>query len=544
MKMSYRSLVLAIVATLVALAIATYLFLPFAELRPVADLRRLLFAPPPLRAYGIDIHQTSVSGVSSGGAMAVQMHVAHSSIMRGVGVIAGVAYDCTDSDLPWAGRFLRGVEVCLAGSAGADAAFSINRTTLAAGITGAIDPPANLAGQKVWLFSGYNDGLVRREAMNAVAGYYDQYVNHDHVFYKTNHHAPHALVTDDYGGACLGFNDQYINNCGYDAAGRLLEHIYGRMNPRSGSASGSVLEFDQSEFAGGMNPKSIGLADKGYVYVPTACLPQNQPQTCRVHVVFHGCLQYAGNPKVKRAVVEHGGYNKWADTNRLIVLYPQTVATNGGPLDPDVPVNPNGCWDWWGISPLPRNNEYARKTGYQISAIKAMLDRLAEQFVAGSSPDTFGTPQSLEMADSTSTSVELVWQPNSAAAGFNIYRSPAIAGPYAKINSQPVSGASFVDRGLTPSTTYHYKVSALDPSNLESPPTSPIPGATASQPPACDPYFSDNVTHFGKLRAWVALGNTFALGSNDQMGPYTDHNFSQLTKESLPFPSYRVRYCP
>ena len=29
--------------------------------------------------------------------MAVQTHFAHSSIMRGVGVIAGVAYDCTNS---------------------------------------------------------------------------------------------------------------------------------------------------------------------------------------------------------------------------------------------------------------------------------------------------------------------------------------------------------------------------------------------------------------------------------------------------------------
>ena len=35
--------------------------------------------------------------------MAVQMHVAHSSIMRGVGVIAGVAYGCTDPRLPLAG---------------------------------------------------------------------------------------------------------------------------------------------------------------------------------------------------------------------------------------------------------------------------------------------------------------------------------------------------------------------------------------------------------------------------------------------------------
>src|SRR6478736_9990368 len=56
-------------------------------------------AAPKLRGYAIDINQTSVSGVSSGGAMAVQMHVAYSSIMRGVGVIAGVTYNCSDSTL-------------------------------------------------------------------------------------------------------------------------------------------------------------------------------------------------------------------------------------------------------------------------------------------------------------------------------------------------------------------------------------------------------------------------------------------------------------
>src|SRR5262249_5179245 len=64
---------------------------------------------PSLATYGIDIGQTSVSGVSSGGAMAVQMHVAHSSIMRGVGVIAGIAYDCADSSLPPGARLVRGL---------------------------------------------------------------------------------------------------------------------------------------------------------------------------------------------------------------------------------------------------------------------------------------------------------------------------------------------------------------------------------------------------------------------------------------------------
>jgi hypothetical protein len=139
--------------------------------------------------------------------------------------------------------------------------------------------------------------------MNAAAEYYEHYVDPGNVFYKTNNHAPHALITDDYGGECLDFNDEYINNCNYDMAHRLLEHIYGPLKPPSGSGlSGSILAFDQREFVVG-NPESIGLAETGYVYVPVAC----QTQTCRVHVVFHGCKQYAG--KVGDAVYKHGGYN-------------------------------------------------------------------------------------------------------------------------------------------------------------------------------------------------------------------------------------------
>jgi len=310
----------------------------------------------------------------------------------------------------------------------------------------------------------------------------------------------------------------------------LLEHIYGRLNPRNNAPSGSILEFDQSEFVGGVNPKSIGLADRGYVYVPTACTTS----TCHVHVVFHGCKQYAG--KIGRAVVEHGGYNKWADTNKLIVLYPQTVPTDLG--------NPNGCWDWWGFNdPLP-NSVLARKTSYQISAIKAMLDRLTGGFVAGGSSDTFGTPQHFSTPDSTSTSVALIWQPNSAAAGFNIYQSLGMAGPYTKRNSIPVKGASFVDRGLLASTTYYFEIRAVDASNNESAPTSPISKTTGSRPPACDPYFSDNVTHVNNARAYIAeSGNARALGTNQLMGLLSPDHFSHLIKPG-PLPFFSVDYCP
>ena len=43
----------------------------------------------PLSGYNVDASQTSVSGLSSGGYMAVQFEVAFSSLVRGAGIIAG-----------------------------------------------------------------------------------------------------------------------------------------------------------------------------------------------------------------------------------------------------------------------------------------------------------------------------------------------------------------------------------------------------------------------------------------------------------------------
>src|SRR5262245_44672560 len=142
-------------------------------------------AAPRLAAYGVDIAQTSVSGVSSGGAMAVQMHIAHSSIMQGIGVIAGIAYGC--ADLPLINQRVAQIPLCLDGAI--PSSFSTARTAEAVAAGAIEDPGANLPRQRIWLFSGYNDGAVQRAAMDAVATYYQHYVTPDRVFYKTNNHA-------------------------------------------------------------------------------------------------------------------------------------------------------------------------------------------------------------------------------------------------------------------------------------------------------------------------------------------------------------------
>ena len=43
-------------------------------------------------SYKVDRSKISVSGLSTGGAMATQMHVAYSSVFMGVGIVAGSEY--------------------------------------------------------------------------------------------------------------------------------------------------------------------------------------------------------------------------------------------------------------------------------------------------------------------------------------------------------------------------------------------------------------------------------------------------------------------
>jgi poly(3-hydroxybutyrate) depolymerase len=130
---------------------------------------------------------------------------------------------------------------------------------------------------------------------------------------------------------------------------------------------GRLVVFDQREFAGGA-PVAISLADSGYAWVPRGC----ERGGCRVHVVFHGCRQNAQS--VGERFVRESGYNRWAETNRLVVLYPQTIARWGWAWGSfSFVFNPRGCWDWWGYT----GPAYATKAGPQIRAVQAMLERLA-----------------------------------------------------------------------------------------------------------------------------------------------------------------------
>jgi poly(3-hydroxybutyrate) depolymerase len=169
------------------------------------------------------------------------------------------------------------------------------------------------------------------------------------------------MVTDRYGNACGVSEPPFIVDCDYDAAGQLLAFLLGPLRQPAAEATGRLLSFDQARYADG-DAHGVAMDDSGFVYVPQRCAMER----CRLHVAFHGCGQ--GKSEVGERFVREAGYNRWADTNGLIVLYPQVVKR----YSPFV-FNPRGCWDWWGYT----GAQYHTKAAPQIRAVMKMLDRLS-----------------------------------------------------------------------------------------------------------------------------------------------------------------------
>jgi poly(3-hydroxybutyrate) depolymerase len=301
----------------------------------------------PLPVLHILPGQTTVSGLSSGGYMAVQLHVAYSATFaKGAGIVAGGPYDCAR------GSLLLAIGPCTLHTLPIPVATLV-ATAKAWAASGAIDPVANLAHSRVYLYSGTRDDVVVQPVMDDLQAWYRSFVPAADIVYKKDLASGHAMITDDYGSACKSSASPYIDNCGFDLAGQLLQHLYGALAPRNdGALSGKSIEFDQATYAHGH-----GMAATGWLYVPAACAAGD---ACRLHVAIHGCEQntaFVGQRYVRRA-----GYDRWADTNHLVVLYPQT---GDGSTD--------GCWDWWGYD----SADYAKKSGPQMAAVKAMVDRLS-----------------------------------------------------------------------------------------------------------------------------------------------------------------------
>ncbi len=90
----------------------------------------------------------------------------------------------------------------------------------------------------------------------------------------------------------------------------------------------------------------------------------------------------------------------------------------------------------------------------------------------------------------TSHSVTLAWQAPSPAggsgtiSGYNVYRSPASAATYAKMNTAVNAGLTFTDSSVSAGSSYNYCVTTVDSLGEESVCSAPATANVPSNPNA------------------------------------------------------------
>jgi len=333
----------------------------------------------------LDPNSVTVSGLSAGGFMAHQFHVAHSDLVHGAGIVAGGPFGCAERvPNPWtfgttslprvqaatlscthvAGSNLLGLPVP---PPRAEDSLAV---LVEAARVGAIAAPSHLVGARVWLFRGAADELVPAETFDALVTLHRQLGANVLVRPNDGPKAAHGMPVSDFpergplpARVCGSYGPPFINRCGFDAAGEILAHLYGPLvPPGDAGAAGELRPFDQGPFVPRATVET-GMAAVGWVFTPREC----RQGMCRLHVVFHGCQQDAGTSPAEGGIgtdfLLDGGYNRWAVSNRVVVLYPQVTET---------PSNPRRCWDWWGYSGV----HYLSRDAPQISAVRAMVARL------------------------------------------------------------------------------------------------------------------------------------------------------------------------
>jgi poly(3-hydroxybutyrate) depolymerase len=320
-------------------------------------------AAQPLKSYSIDRHKIFVAGVSSGAAMAVQLTVAHSATFKGAAIYAGLPYYCAGYDLLSAARAASGCSV----AEPRDRLSHLEDIAESWAQSGLIDPLQNLQNKPVYLWSGRSDRTVRQAVSNQLETLFSHFGSH--IFqYDNQFKAGHGWESPYGSVPCGETASPYVNRCQdpsnhrpYDSEEVWLGHFFGTLKPKNrGNLNGSLVSFAQNQFAPHADAASISLARTGFVFVPLSC---ESGAGCGLVLALHGCAQNFA--AVGKTFMNEAGLNQWADSNDVVVLYPQAATSLNNPL---------ACWDWWGYLSDP---DYAQKNGPQMKALYQMVLRVS-----------------------------------------------------------------------------------------------------------------------------------------------------------------------
>ena len=192
----------------------------------------------------------------------------------------------------------------------------------------AVDDPSWLAPDRIWIFHGKRGPQDRRRRLGFAAALLSG-VRAARADPLRNAGPCRARLPDAHGRAAPA---TWTNRRGFSPAtttraGEMLRYLYDGLATPTGNITGELREFGQARYV--ERDPLASMADDGF---PLRAEGLRGGQPCRVHVAFHGCRQGIGD--LGRAFARDAGYNRWADANRIVVLYPQADEEHFWPVQP------------------------------------------------------------------------------------------------------------------------------------------------------------------------------------------------------------------
>lgn len=215
------------------------------------------------------------------------------------------------------------------------------------------------------------------------------------------------------------------------------------------------------------------------------------------------------------------------------------------------------------VQTLPPNTVTSVQTGllpgtlyyFKVRAIAPAGRSLFSGEVAqATTPSAPAAPGALAIQSATASQLVLIWTDNSTSeTGFEVQRSLQGGGPFTALQTLPPNAVTFTDTGLTPATTYFYRVRAFNDggnSNF----SSVASGTTLPLPPSAPSGLNAQVVNDSQVAlTWVDNANNEtgfeiqrSAGSLNAFGPIvtTGANLTSYTDTGLASGStyfYRVR---
>eukprot|EP01031_Cornospumella_fuschlensis_P031092 gene31092-37575_t len=203
------------------------------------------------------VSDVSVSGLSAGAYMAVQMHVAFSGTINGSAIFAGGPFYCAEGNLAYAEN------KCMKTYMGLPNVNNLVVLTNNDYRDGFIDNPANLHDDRVYVFSGEDDSVVDPKVVHSLETYYQAYVQTSNIVADFAVQAEHCFPTLDFGESCATLSSPYIGKCNFDGAKSALSTIYGSLNARTTAKAANLMSFSQKPY---FTDSKASIDDTGYIY--------------------------------------------------------------------------------------------------------------------------------------------------------------------------------------------------------------------------------------------------------------------------------------